>query len=65
MAENEITDETCAIYSGRGYTNGMDCAPINKCKNCMPHEPCFVPDEYLTYKADQYGGVAGEEDMIQ
>jgi len=47
---NEITDETCSLYQGRGHDNGIECAPIVKCKNCNPHEPCFVPDEYPIYK---------------
>ena len=31
----------------------------------MPGAPCFVPDEYLIYKVDQYGPVSGEENMKQ
>jgi cathepsin X len=65
MHDNEITDETCATYTGRGYDNGMDCSPILKCRNCAPHEPCFIPDEYYVYKVDQYGAVKGEDAMVQ
>ena len=64
MFENEVTDETCSIYEARGHDNGISCAPIVKCKNCMPHQPCFVPDEYLVYKVDEYGEVNGEENML-
>ena len=60
-----ITDETCSIYQARGHDNGIDCAPINKCKNCEPgSDPCFVPDTYLEYNVDQYAPVTGEADMI-
>lgn len=52
MKYNEITDETCSIYQARGNTNGIDCAPINICKDCHPHEPCFVPDHYYVYGVD-------------
>ena len=60
---NEITDETCSIYQGRGHDNGVECAPIVKCKNCSPHEPCFVPDEYPVYTLSEYGHAIGEEAM--
>ena len=31
----------------------------------MPNKPCFVPDEYLIYKVDEYAPVSGEEKMMQ
>jgi len=62
---NEIADETCSIYRGRGYDNGEVCSPSIKCKNCMPGKGCFVPDKYLVYKVDEFGSVSGEEDMMQ
>jgi cathepsin X len=62
---NEITDETCSTYQGRGHDNGLECSPIMKCKNCNPHEPCFVPDEYPIYKVSEYGHVIGEEAMMK
>lgn len=65
MSKNEVTDETCSIYRARGHDNGMICAPITMCKNCMPNEPCFVPDEYLVYGTEEYGQVKGEEAMMQ
>jgi len=65
MYNNEVTDETCSIYRGRGHDNGMICAPITMCKNCMPNEPCFVPDEYKVYGTEEYGQVKGEEAMMQ
>lgn len=60
MHKNNVTDETCSIYQARGYENGMECAPINVCKNCNPHEPCFVPDSYPVYSVDQFAEVQGE-----
>lgn len=65
MHYNNVTDETCSIYQARGHDNGIDCAPITKCKNCNPHEPCFVPDEYYVYSVDEFGQVSGEENMMQ
>jgi hypothetical protein len=35
------------------------------CENCMPNEPCFVPDSYYTYRTEEYGQVKGEEAMMQ
>lgn len=62
--ENGITDETCASYRARGHTNGVDCTPINKCKNCNPTGPCFIPDTYYTYGVTEYGRVTEEEPMM-
>lgn len=36
-----------------------------RCKNCSPHEDCFVPDTYAEYFVDQFGDLVGEEDMMQ
>lgn len=52
MHNNNVTDETCSIYRARGHDNGIECSPIVKCKNCQPHEDCFVPDEYYVYRVD-------------
>ena len=65
MHKNEVTDETCAIYQARGNTNGIDCAPINVCKNCEPHKDCFVPPSYNIYGVDTYGQISGEDAMMQ
>ena len=62
--ENELTDETCSIYHGRGHDNGYECSPVVKCRNCNPHEDCFIPDEYNVYKVAKYGRVSGEKDMM-
>jgi len=36
-----------------------------KCKNCDPHEPCYVPDEYYIYGVGSFAEVTGEEAMMQ
>lgn len=65
MNANEVTDETCAVYQARGHDNGIECAPINVCKDCHPHDPCFVPNQYYVYGVDEFGSVSGEQNMIQ
>ena len=61
---NEGSDETCSIYRGRGHDNGEECSSMIKCKNCMPGQGCFVPDEYYIFQTDEYGHVSGEEAMM-
>ena len=61
--KNYVTDETCAIYHGRGHDNGYGCSNVTLCRDCKGHEPCFIPDEYHIYQVDQYGEVKGEEEM--
>ena len=65
MNKNEITEETCASYRAKGFTNGLICSPINICKNCKENKSCFVPDSYHIYKIDQYSFISGESDMLQ
>jgi len=66
MHSNEVTDETCSIYRARGHDNGQECSPITVCENCSPGKTdCFVPDKYYVYHTDEYGHVAGEENMMQ
>jgi len=65
MYNNEIADETCSIYTARGHDNGAECSPIVKCKNCDPHEDCYVPDEYYVYQVASFGEVSGEQAMMQ
>ena len=61
MAKNEVTDETCSVYRARGHDNGQSCSAMTVCENCMPNEPCFVPDEYLVYGTEEYGKVSGDD----
>lgn len=65
MHNSNVTDETCSIYRARGNTNGAECSPIIKCKDCSPHEPCFVPPKYHVYRVDEFGALVGEQDMLQ
>ena len=59
--KNGITDETCSIYQATGRDNGKDCSTSMVCKNCNPHEPCFIPEDgYFKYEIEAYGGVYGE-----
>jgi cathepsin X len=62
--ENELTDETCSIYHGRGLDNGYSCSPVVKCRDCSPHKDCNIPDEYNVYKVGAYGNIQGEKDMM-
>jgi cathepsin X len=64
MHANNVTDETCSIYRARGHDNGIECSAITQCRDCTPHEPCFVPDNYRVYNVDKYGEVSGEENMM-
>jgi len=65
MHNNNVTDETCSIYRARGYDNGIQCSNITVCRNCDPGEPCFVPDEYLVYRVDEFAHFSGEQAMMQ
>ena len=65
MHNNDITDETCSIYQARGHDNGIECAPINVCKNCEPGAACFVPDQYFTYRVGEFAAINGEQAMMQ
>jgi cathepsin X len=62
--ENELTDETCSIYHGRGHDNGYSCSPVVKCRDCSPHKDCNIPDEYNVYKVGAFGRIQGEKDMM-
>jgi cathepsin X len=65
MKNNNVTDETCSVYRARGHDNGMQCSNITVCRNCDPHKPCFVPDEYFVYRVEKYGHINGTENMMQ
>jgi cathepsin X len=62
--ENELTDETCSIYHGRGLDNGYSCSPVAICRNCNQHDDCFIPDEYNVFKVAKYGNVSGEKNIM-
>ena len=60
MFNNYITDETCSIYQGRGWDNGVGCSAMSYCRNCAPGEACVIPKQYYKYNVEQYGYVTGE-----
>jgi cathepsin X len=64
MSKNGVTDESCAPYQAKGWTNGLTCTAQSYCKNCMPNEGCFVPGHFNTYFVKSYGSVVGEQAMI-
>lgn len=66
MYNNEITDETCAIYRARGHDNGVECSQQLICDNCAPGDKgCWAQDNYKVYHTKQVGHVSGEEAMMQ
>lgn len=65
VAENTITDRTCATYQAIGHDDGQKCSWMEHCRNCSPGEACVVPPKYRVYTVEEYGNVAGEADMMQ
>jgi len=61
MAENGITDETCAIYQARGHDNGAPCNKVSRCETCWPETGCYRPQHYHTYYVEEYGDVTGSD----
>jgi hypothetical protein len=70
-AQVGLTDETCAIYEARGWTNGHNCtsddwsSEMSWCKTCMPGMGCYVPDAYDTYYTTEWELVNGTDAMMQ
>ena len=62
--QNYITDETCSIYQGRGWNNGLGCSPMSFCRDCSPGEACFIPEKYPTYTISEFGRIDGEEAIL-
>jgi cathepsin X len=62
--ENYITDETCAIYQSRGWTNGLGCSAMSFCRDCKAGQACFIPEKYYIYGIAEYGPVKGEVAMM-
>ena len=63
--ENYLTDETCAIYQGRGHTNGLKWSPSMKCRSWFSGKPWQIPDNYRVYNITEFGRIKGEENMKQ
>lgn len=70
ISEHGITDETCAIYQARGWSNGLTCleedptGEMSWCKTCDPSGNCYVPDAYSKYYTTEYKLVNGTEGMM-
>jgi cathepsin X len=62
--ENNITDETCSSYQALGWTNGLGCDPMAKCKNCKPSGACWAQTGAHVYGVDSFGQVKGEQAMM-
>lgn len=64
--EHYITDETCAIYQAKGWTNNppLGCSAMSYCRDCKPGQACFVPEKYYVYEVEEYGPAVGEKAMM-
>ena len=63
--ENYLTEETCTIYQGRGWTNGLKWSPSIKCRAWSSGVPWHIPEKYPIFQIEQFGRVKGEESMKQ
>ena len=63
--DNYLTDETCTVYQGRGHSNGAQCSPAFKCRECFGGKLCHIPEKYKIYKVSEFGRVKGEQHMMQ
>ena len=61
---NGITDETCEVYQGKGYTDGLNCTSFFPCYTCEPSGTCYVPPTYLLYNITSFDIISGETEMI-
>jgi len=64
MADNDISDETCAIYRAMGHDNGLKCGELSLCENCIRDKGCVKIPKYFKFRVDEYDGVSGEENMM-
>lgn len=59
-----ITDETCEVYQGKGYTDGLTCSTFMPCYTCAPDGTCFVPPTYPVYNITGFNILSGEVEMV-
>ena len=59
-----ITDETCEIYQGKGYTDGLACTSFMPCYTCQPDGTCAVPPTYPLYNITSFSIISGADSMI-
>lgn len=64
IKDNNITDETCAIYQAKGRGEGEVCNEMTVCKNCAPGQGCWAQENAKIYGISGHGSVAGEEAMM-
>lgn len=57
--ENNITDETCAIYDAKASIEGHICDDIAICRNCMPGRGCWAQENAKIYGVAEYGYIHG------
>jgi len=63
MVNNNMTDETCAIYQARGHDNGIKCSEIgSQCMECDADGGNCQPNHYV-YRVEEFGEVKGEAAM--
>lgn len=61
---NAITDETCEVYQGKGYTDGLNCTSFFPCYTCSPDGTCAVPPTYPMYNITGYEMISGVTQML-
>jgi cathepsin X len=47
IQKNGATDETCAIYQARGWTNGKTCTELSECYTTTPKDGNLAESDYL------------------
>lgn len=64
ILSNGITDETCEVFQGKGYTDGLTCTDFFPCYTCEPSGTCYVPPTYLLYNITGFEIISTETEMI-
>ncbi|CAG9318566.1 unnamed protein product [Blepharisma stoltei] len=62
--QNGITDETCASYQARDFSNGIACDRLAVCKNCLPNGKCDIPNRYFIYNITGFAVAKGVTQMV-
>lgn len=57
MAENNITDSSCAPYQALCHNTGLTCNATSICKECNPNGSCYLPKFFNNYTLDSYGSI--------
>ena len=61
---NGITDETCEVYVGKGYTDGLACDTLFPCYTCQETGPCYDPQTYSLYNITGFEVISGVTAMM-